>query len=49
VLGETEMRELGMGALLGVSQGSAREARLLALKWNGAGAGDPAWRWSARA
>ena len=41
VLGETEMRELGMGALLGVSQGSAREARLLALKWNGAGPGDP--------
>lgn len=42
VLGETEMREAGMGALLGVSQGSAREARLLVLKWNGAGPGDPA-------
>jgi leucyl aminopeptidase len=42
VLGEAEMRELGMGALLGVSQGSAREAKILALKWNGAGAGDPA-------
>jgi leucyl aminopeptidase len=41
VLGETEMREAGMGALLGVSQGSARDARLLALKWSGAGAGDP--------
>ncbi len=41
VLGETEMAELGMGALLGVSQGSARDARLLALKWNGAGEGDP--------
>ncbi|MDB5706539.1 MAG: aminopeptidase [Sphingomonas bacterium] len=41
VLGETEMRELGMGALLGVSQGSSRDGRLLALKWNGAGAGDP--------
>jgi leucyl aminopeptidase len=41
VLGETEMMELGMGALLGVSQGSVREARLLALKWNGAGPGDP--------
>ncbi len=41
VLGEAEMRELGMGALLGVSQGSAKEARLLALKWSGAGAGDP--------
>ncbi|MDO7842744.1 leucyl aminopeptidase [Sphingomonas immobilis] len=42
VLGEAEMRDLGMGALLGVSQGSVREARLLALKWSGAGAGDPA-------
>ncbi|WP_010186478.1 leucyl aminopeptidase [Sphingomonas sp. PAMC 26605] len=41
VLGEDEMRELGMGALLGVSQGSAKDARLLALKWSGAGAGDP--------
>ena len=42
VLGEAEMRDLGMGALLGVSLGSAREAQLLALKWSGAGAGDPA-------
>ncbi|WP_404369577.1 leucyl aminopeptidase [Sphingomonas sp. MMS24-J45] len=41
VLGDAEMRELGMGALLGVAQGSAKEARLLALKWSGAGAGDP--------
>jgi leucyl aminopeptidase len=41
VLGEAEMAELGMGALLGVSQGSARDARLLALKWTGAEAGDP--------
>ena len=42
VLDEAAMAELGMGALLGVSQGSAREARLLALKWNGAGEGAPA-------
>ncbi len=35
VLDEDEMRSLGMGALLGVSQGSARPARLLALKWFG--------------
>ena len=42
VLGEDEMAALGMGALLGVSQGSRREAQLLALKWNGAGTGDPA-------
>ncbi|HEU4960066.1 MAG TPA: leucyl aminopeptidase [Sphingomonas sp.] len=41
VLGEPEMRKLGMGALLGVNQGSHREPRLLALKWSGAGAGDP--------
>ena len=37
VLDEVQMRELGMGALLGVSQGSRREGRLLALHWNGAG------------
>ena len=37
VLDEVMMRELGMGALLGVSQGSRREARLLALHWNGGG------------
>jgi leucyl aminopeptidase len=37
VLDEAAMRDLGMGALLGVSQGSRREGRLLALKWNGGG------------
>ena len=35
VLDEAAMRALGMGALLGVSQGSAREARLLVLRWDG--------------
>jgi leucyl aminopeptidase len=40
VLGEPEMRALGMGALLGVAQGSARPPRLLALRWNGGAAGD---------
>ncbi|WP_121117038.1 leucyl aminopeptidase [Croceibacterium ferulae] len=35
VLDEAEMAALGMGALLGVSQGSRREARLLAIRWNG--------------
>src|SRR6185437_4106796 len=34
--------KLGMGALLGVAQGSSREGRLLVLKWNGADAGQPA-------
>ncbi|MEE4199211.1 leucyl aminopeptidase [Erythrobacter sp.] len=35
VLDEAEMEELGMGALLGVGQGSARASRLLAIRWNG--------------
>ena len=39
VLGEKEMRKLGMGALLGVGQGSARESRLLVLEWLGSGKG----------
>jgi len=42
VLGEAEMRDLGMGALLAVSQGSAREGQLLSIRWQGAGEGDPA-------
>ena len=42
VLDEAAMREHRMGALLGVSQGSVREARILAMRWNGAGEGDPA-------
>jgi leucyl aminopeptidase len=37
VLNRAQMEKLGMGALLGVAQGSAREARLLVLKWNGGG------------
>jgi leucyl aminopeptidase len=40
VLNRPQMEKLGMGALLGVAQGSAREARLLILKWNG-GEGEP--------
>ena len=35
VLGEKDMADLGMGALLGVSQGSVREAQLLVMRWNG--------------
>ncbi|MBB4608620.1 leucyl aminopeptidase [Sphingomonas yabuuchiae] len=38
ILDEAQMRDLGMGALLGVSQGSVREGRLLVLKWNGGAA-----------
>jgi leucyl aminopeptidase len=36
VLGEADMRKLGMGALLGVGQGSDRESQLLVMRWNGA-------------
>ncbi len=39
VLGEDEMRTLGMGALLGVAQGSARPPRLLAIEWRGGAPG----------
>ena len=35
VLGQEEMEKLGMGALLGVSQGSARPPRMLAMRWDG--------------
>ncbi len=35
VLGEKDMEKLGMGALLGVGQGSVRESKLVALEWNG--------------
>ncbi|HYD38563.1 MAG TPA: leucyl aminopeptidase, partial [Allosphingosinicella sp.] len=35
VLDEARMAELGMGALLGVGQGSLRPPRLLAMRWNG--------------
>jgi leucyl aminopeptidase len=41
VLDRAAMEKLGMGALLGVAQGSIREARLLVLKWNGGGKGQP--------
>lgn len=34
VLSGEQMRELGMGALLGVAQGSIRDPRMLVLRWN---------------
>ncbi|MET0270557.1 MAG: leucyl aminopeptidase [Sphingomonas sp.] len=37
VLDEAAMAALGMNALLGVSLGSEKEARLLVMRWNGAG------------
>ena len=36
VLNEAAMKKLGMGALLGVGQGSANESYLLVMEWNGA-------------
>jgi leucyl aminopeptidase len=44
VLAERALRELGMGALLGVAQGSARPPRVVVMQWRGSGkpAGDTA-------
>ncbi len=36
VLTETRLRKMGMGALLAVGQGSARESRVVVMHWNGA-------------
>ncbi len=36
ILGEAEMKKLGMGSLLGVGQGSERESQLVVMQWNGA-------------
>lgn len=41
VLDDAEMKALGMGALLGVAQGSVRPARILVLEWNGGGEEKP--------
>ncbi|MDX2211415.1 MAG: leucyl aminopeptidase [Sphingopyxis sp.] len=40
VLDEKAMQALGMGALLGVAQGSVRPPRLLVMRWNGGNPGD---------
>jgi leucyl aminopeptidase len=37
VLDVADMEKLGMGALLGVGQGSRRPSRMLAMKWDGTG------------
>ena len=42
VLGEKQMRKLGMGSLLGVGQGSDRESQLVIMQWNGAAKADEA-------
>ncbi|WP_156254828.1 leucyl aminopeptidase [Sandarakinorhabdus oryzae] len=40
ILDDDQMKALGMGALLGVAQGSVRPARILAMRWNGTGRDD---------
>lgn len=40
VLDEAKMQKLGMGALLGVGQGSIRESQLIIIQWNGGKADD---------
>ena len=40
VLGEAEMKKLGMGSLLGVGQGSVRESKIVAMEWMGGKKGD---------
>ena len=35
ILGEAQMKRLGMGALLGVGQGSVRESKLVVMQWRG--------------
>ena len=40
ILDERQMRALGMGALLGVAQGSTRAPRLLAMRWSGGKPGE---------
>ncbi len=37
VLDETDMEKIGMGALLGVGQGSRRESRMVVMNWRGGG------------
>jgi leucyl aminopeptidase len=41
VLDVKAMTKLGMGALLGVAQGSSRPARAVIMRWNGGKRGDP--------
>jgi leucyl aminopeptidase len=41
VLGQAEMEAAGMGALLGVNQGSRREPQLLVMRWDGTGGAKP--------
>ncbi len=40
VLGEKQLKKIGMRALLGVGQGSHRESKVAIMRWNGGKAGD---------
>ncbi len=40
ILDAKQMKRLGMGALLGVAQGSAHEARMVVMRWNGGKRGE---------
>jgi leucyl aminopeptidase len=40
ILGEAELKKLGMNSMLGVGQGSVKESKLGIMKWNGGKAGD---------
>ncbi len=40
ILGEKELKKLGMNSMLGVGQGSVKESKLGIMKWNGGKAGD---------
>lgn len=40
VLGEAQMKKLGMGSLLGVGYGSQHESQLVVMRWNGGKAGE---------
>jgi leucyl aminopeptidase len=42
IFGEKAMKKLGMGSLLGVGQGSARESQMVVMRWNGAPKGSKA-------
>lgn len=42
VFGPEKLRELGFGAMLAVAQGSAREARMVVIRWSGTDAADAA-------
>jgi leucyl aminopeptidase len=40
VLGEAQMRKLGMNAILGVGQGSKRESQMVVMRWDGGRRGE---------